>query len=124
MTANVDVAGDGVIIAQGGTSQGWAIYVQDGTLRFATTVDNKRTVIDSKAGVVGKQQIYVSMTKKGILKMLIGGKEVAKEKLESVPTSQPQDGLQVGRDTGGQVGDYKPPFELDGKVEKVLLKVN
>ena len=124
VTADVDVAGDGVIIAQGGTSQGWAIYVQDGTLRFATTVDNKRTVIDSKAGVVGKQQIYVSMTKKGILKMLIGGKEVAKEKLESVPTSQPQDGLQVGRDTGGQVGDYKPPFELDGKVEKVLLKVN
>mgnify|MGYP007075863714 CR=1 FL=1 len=33
-------------------------------------------------------------------------------------------GLQVGRDEGGTVGDYKDAFAFDGKIRKVRIKIN
>jgi hypothetical protein len=36
----------------------------------------------------------------------------------------PMDGLQVGRDEGGTVGDYKDAFAFDGKIRKVRIKIN
>ena len=39
-------------------------------------------------------------------------------------TSQPLDGLQVGQDVKGAVGDYPAPFAFPGSVESVLVTVS
>jgi hypothetical protein len=35
----------------------------------------------------------------------------------------PVDGLQIGSDLKGTVGDYESPFELEGKTDRVVVKV-
>jgi hypothetical protein len=36
----------------------------------------------------------------------------------------PLDGLQVGKDESGLVGDYKNTFVFDGKIKRVKIKIN
>jgi hypothetical protein len=36
----------------------------------------------------------------------------------------PADGLQVGRDEGGTVGEYENAFAFDGKIKRVKIKIN
>ena len=38
-SAQVDIQGDGVVIAQGGVTHGWALFVQDGEVRFSQTAN-------------------------------------------------------------------------------------
>ena len=123
VTADVTANGDGVIVAQGGTAFGWSLYVQEQTIRFATTVNSKRTVVDSKVKLSGKETISASLKKDGQLTLMIGDETIAQRKLSRSVPQQPQDGLQVGKDTGGEVGDYKVPFALDGKVNGVIVEV-
>jgi hypothetical protein len=37
--------------------------------------------------------------------------------------SQPADGLQVGRDDGGRVGEYTGPSPFAGQIESIQLKL-
>ena len=123
VSAVVTAKADGAIVAQGGVTHGWALYIQDGTLRFATTVNGKRTVIDSGAKLNGNATVAARLSKNGEFKMSIDGKEVSSETLPGALVQQPLDGLQVGRDEGGQVGPYSPPFPLDGSVDKLTIEV-
>jgi hypothetical protein len=36
----------------------------------------------------------------------------------------PLDGLQVGKDESGLVGDYNNTFAFDGKIKRVKIKIN
>lgn len=123
VTASVTVLGDGVIVAQGGVTHGWALYVQQGEIRFATAIDGHRTVVPTGMKPVGKVEIEVSYPKNGKLKVSVDGKQVAAAELEGPMIAQPLDGLQVGSDTNGSVGAYRAPFELDGKVEKLVIEI-
>ncbi|NND96973.1 MAG: arylsulfatase [Pirellulaceae bacterium] len=121
--ADVNVQGDGVIVAQGGVTHGWALYVQASTVRFAMAVSGKRTVIDTGVKLSGKVQVRAKLLKSGDLTVSIGDDVVASQKIDPPLAEQPLDGLQVGRDNGGQVGPYKPPFALAGSVDKLVLQV-
>jgi arylsulfatase len=123
VAASTTILGDGVIVAQGGVTHGWALYVQQGEVRFATTVGGKRTVISTGAKPSGKTELAVSLAKNGKLSVSVNDVNVATEKLDGLLTTQPQDGLQVGSDTNGNVGEYRSPFTLDGKVSKVVITI-
>ena len=45
-------------------------------------------------------------------------------KFNSLIKKMPADGLQVGRDAGGTVGDYDNEFAFDGKIKRVKIKIN
>ncbi|MGB7343948.1 MAG: arylsulfatase [Pirellulaceae bacterium] len=124
MSADVDVHGDGVIIAQGGLTHGWALYMQENSLRFAATYAGERTVVDTEQPLTGKHSVGFTLSKKGELSIRIDKKEVVSKQLPGPLLAQPQDGLQVGQDRGGEVGKYKAPFPLIGYVDKVLVKVS
>ena len=49
--------------------------------------------------------------------------QVGGGKLSSLVKSMPVDGLQVGRDEGGTVGDYEDSFAFDGKIKQVKIKI-
>ena len=41
--------------------------------------------------------------------------------LSAFPTTFPAEGLQVGRDLAGNVGDYNSPFPFTGKISQVTI---
>jgi len=123
LTVKVNVTGDGVIAAQGGSNHGWALYVQEGTLRFATSVNGKQTVVDTQANANGELAIQVSLAKNGRLRVTVGDQQVADQKLGSSLSNQPQEPLEIGSDSEGVVGKYEQPFSLQGKVEKAIIEI-
>lgn len=124
LAAKVKLEGDGVIVAQGGVTHGWALYLQDGELRFATTINGHRTVVTTGVKPSGITDIHVSYPKSGSLKVSVNGDSVAEASLPGPLVSQPQDGLQVGSDNNGTVGAYTAPHTLDGEIEKLVVEIH
>jgi arylsulfatase A-like enzyme len=115
-------AGDGVIVAQGGSTHGYSLYLQDGRLIMITRHKGKLTVVAAPDKLpAGPAQVTARLAKDGAITLEIGGKQVAAGKAPGPIPEMPADGLQVGADEGGAVGDYAAPNEFRGKIEKVVI---
>ncbi|WP_153556634.1 arylsulfatase [Roseimaritima sediminicola] len=129
LTAQATVAGDGVIVAQGGSAHGWSLYVQDGQLKFTVTAGGKRSTVassqplDSSQPVGGKHILSASIDGDRRVTLCVDNRTVAVGTVDSLLQTQPQDGLQVGRDNRGAVGPYAAPFTLQGSVESVEIRL-
>ena len=123
VTAKATVKGDGVVVAQGGSSHGWSLYIQDGQLKFAITRGNRRTEIDTDTDVHGDVTVTANVAKDGLLTLSINDTLATSAKLPGTIMQQPADGLEVGRDDTGRVGLYQVPFKLEGVVEHVVIEV-
>lgn len=123
--ATVSKLGDsGAIVAQGGDAHGYALYVEDGSVFFCTCHNGKVTVIPAGRPANDRDQHVIDVVLKGKnVTISMDGKQVAKSKLPSTLVEQPIDGLQVGSDTGGTVGDYDAPFKFDGEINSVLIEI-
>lgn len=121
--ARANVTGDGVIVAQGGVTHGWALYVQDGELRFAITVNGHRSIVSTRVKPTGDVRIEVGFSINGELQIKLDGETIANKKLDGPLQSQPLDGLEVGSDSNGSVGNYDAPFELQGEVEDLVIEI-
>jgi hypothetical protein len=113
----------GVIVAQGGVTHGWSLYLLNGEVCFATTHQGQRTVIRSGQKMSGETTISASLDVQGVAKLFIGDKEVKVAHVPGLLVQQPLDGLQVGQDTKGAVGNYEAPFELQGRVATVRIEI-
>ena len=115
-------AGDGVIVAQGGSTVGFSLYVKAGQLCFCVRENREATIIRSE-GALPSEKFTVSadLGDKGEMKLEIDGKQVAAGKARGLIGNMPVDGLQVGRDKAGAVGDYRSPFAYKGKIEQVKI---
>jgi arylsulfatase len=112
---------NGVIVAQGGSSQGWAIYLDQGVLTFAVRRGGKLHAIRTKQhSDLEKATVAVSLQQDGNATLSVNNEVVAKGQTGLVG-SMPQDGIQVGSDQKGAVGDYEAPFSLEGTAEKVVV---
>ena len=66
--------------------------------------------------------VTVSLAKDGRATLSINKKVLANGQTGLV-TSMPLDGLQVGSDLLGEVGDYTAPFALEGSVEQAEVNI-
>jgi len=123
-TVNVDIAlqGDsGVLISQGGNSSGWSLYLQRGILTFAVRRDGAlKSISSSKPISELSGHVSVSLAKNGQATLSWNSVDIAKGKTGLV-TRMPQDGLQVGFDPQGAVGNYEADFPLQGSISKVEI---
>ncbi len=121
--ANFDVAQEppvGVIVAQGGTALGFTLYVDDSKPSFLVrTQEGVFTVTGPKLSK-GKHSLTARLSSSGELSMELNGKEVGKA-AGNVIEKQPVDGLNVGMDDAGAVGDYESPNAFNGTVESVTI---
>jgi arylsulfatase len=113
----------GVIVAQGGVTHGWSLYLKNGELCFATTHQGQRTEVRSGEKISGETKIAASLDAQGVAKLFIGDKEVKAAHVPGLLVQQPLDGLQVGQDIEGAVGNYEAPFELQGRVATVRIEI-
>ena len=58
-----------------------------------------------------------------MVELFAGKRKIGNGKVSSLVNEMPIDGLQVGRDEGGTVGEYNDVFAFDGKIEKVRIKI-
>ncbi|MEW4527987.1 arylsulfatase [Maioricimonas sp. JC845] len=117
-----DVGTRGVIVAQGGSSAGYALYVQRGKLHFATRHGGKLSVVSCPAPT-GDGVVTVELAHNGTVTMRQGDQPLGKGMVPGPLTTMPLDGLQVGEDATGAVGDYSVPFAFDGKLSRVVIEV-
>ncbi len=113
----------GVLIAQGGASAGFALYQQNGRLWFALRRKGKLLAIDGNAPSK-PCSLEVDVKVDGRVSVRCEGDELLSGKLEGVLETMPLDGLQVGRDLAGNVGEYDGDFPYDGTIEKVVLTID
>jgi arylsulfatase len=114
---------DGVIVAQGGVTHGWSLYVADGEFCFATTHQGKRTVIRSGKMLDERAEVTVTLDKEGGVTFLVNGVTAKVAHVPGTLVQQPLDGLQVGKDMQGEVGLYAAPCEFVGRIESLVIDV-
>ena len=112
---------NGVLVAQGGEVQGYALYVKNGVPVWAVRVDKKLTEISAALAPEGRFAVEGRLEKNGVMTLAVNGKIVATGKAPGLIAAQPKDGLSVGKDTQSAVGNYAPPHPFGGKVEKVRV---
>jgi arylsulfatase len=125
VAAAVEAKGpDGVIVAQGGTSLGWALYLAGGRAAFAVRSKGKGTFVVAPDPLpAGRADVGATLAADGTVTLTVGGRTVATGKADGPVASMPLDGLEVGRDDGGAVGPYAAPNVFKGRIEKVVIDV-
>ncbi|WP_081886379.1 sulfatase-like hydrolase/transferase [Haloferula sp. BvORR071] len=114
----------GVIIALGGASRGFALHVASGKLVFSLREDGEVSNIASTAVLsAGPHQVEASLDAQGAVTLKADGAVVGEGKLKGLLKRQPAAGLSVGSDTGSPVGDYPEGNPFKGKVSDVSLEI-
>ncbi len=126
--------GEGVLVAIGGSSGGYSLYVQDGKLVYHFNwFDETRTVITSSELVpAGKSTIRFDFAydggelgSGGTGTLFINDNKVGAARIEkTVPGRFGIDTFGVGMDTGSPVSNsYKPPFAFNGEIREVRVEL-
>jgi arylsulfatase len=125
VTAEIrESAADGVIVAQGGTSEGFSLYLKGGTPTFATRHGKKLAVVTAKAALpAAPVTLTAVLSYDGTVTLSANGKALGTGKVSGPLAKTPGEGLQVGRDAGGAVGEYTAPFPFAGKLGKVVIEL-
>ena len=126
--------GEGVIVAAGGQSAGYALYVQDGKLVYHYNwFDRERTnIVSSESLPAGKSTVTVEFAydggglgKGGEATIGINGKAVGRARIANTVAGRfGIDTFGVGSDTGSPVSNtYTPPFPFTGRIERVDIEL-
>ncbi|MCX7046274.1 MAG: laminin G domain-containing protein [Candidatus Sumerlaeota bacterium] len=116
---------DGVIVAQGGTNHGFALYLKDGKLTMAVRRNGNLTNVAAPDKLPqGEAQVAASLKKNGEITLSVAGKVVASGKAPGPLTQMPQDGLQVGDDLNGLVGEYQGATKFSGLIQNVRIELS
>lgn len=115
---------NGVIVAHGGPSHGYALFLQEGKLCFASRHDGELHVVSSEETLTEEDHtINVQWNPSGDLTVQVDELDWINSSKFAPLTSMPLDGLEVGKDLGGSVGKYGSPFSLKGEIRlKLTLK--
>lgn len=126
---------EGVMLAAGGKSAGYSLYVKDGKLTYHYNFFEKQRYDIKSAKPLPKGKCTIEMVfsydggglgKGGDVVLLIDGEDVGKGRIEAtVPGRFGIDTFGVGGDSGSPVADtYKAPFTFTGgRIERVDIKL-
>jgi len=122
ITTSFDSKGsDGVIVAQGGDKQGYALYIRGGKLVLGVRDAWKLTeAIASEQLASGITTVTATISTNGKMELVVNGKLAATADARCV-LAQAGDGLQVGDDKIKPVGNYTTTI-FAGSISEVKLK--
>ncbi|MDB6077964.1 MAG: arylsulfatase family protein [Akkermansiaceae bacterium] len=125
VAAQVDLKeAKGVIAAQGAGVNGYSLYFLDGKL--ALSVRSRKelsSVVSDKVIPPGTHKIEAQVTATGAVVLKVDGEKAGEGTLKGVIDRQPGEGLTIGGDGQGAVGDYTAPAEVAGVVSDVTVTV-
>jgi arylsulfatase A-like enzyme len=114
---------DGVLVAQGGASNGYALWIKDGLLHWTVARNDVATTVSGKGKVPSGQFIVtVHQQKSGETTIALENRQVAKGNVGGAFPAQPFDGLSVGEDAGSPVREFATNKYAD-KVGPVQIRL-
>ncbi|WP_442854755.1 arylsulfatase [Fischerella sp. PCC 9605] len=127
-----DQGTEGVILASGGTTGGYTLYIKDGKLTYDYNYFDidRYSIASSSPMPTGKVKVRFDFDydgdgvgKGGTGKLFINGRQVGQSRIEkTVPGRFGLDTQDVGMDLQAPVSKaYKPPFKFTGSIEKVTF---
>jgi hypothetical protein len=124
VSAQIDPsAPEGVIVAQGGPGNGYALYLHDGKLAFAVRIKKQLTTVSAAQPVSsGSHVVSARLATDGKITLLVDGNTVGEGHAPGPINAQPQRGLTIGSDGSAAVGEYKAPNTFAGKLENVSVR--
>jgi arylsulfatase len=115
--------GDGVIVAQGGTARGYALFVQQGRLVFLVRAGAEPASISTPTALSGPRSALAQLTRDGKMTLAVDGKVVADGNAGGPIPTMPVDGLDVGCDSEGLVGPYGEDNSFKGELRSVTIEL-
>ena len=119
-------SGDGVIIAQGGRQDGFALYLQGGQLNFVSRNNHRLTIARDELLFPLNREVKISaqLTRDSNLLLNVDGREAAREEIPGMLTRRPPEGLSVGFDQRPSlVGEYRNDHYFQGSIKEMQLRI-
>ena len=113
---------NGVLVAQGGTAAGFALYQKDAKLWYAIRHGGKLSTVSGDVPDASGE-ISFHQAKNGDVVVKQGDAVLLKGRVPGPLKAMPIDGLQVGLDQGGTVGQYDGEFPFDGTIKRIKLEI-
>ncbi len=111
---------EGVILARGGPSVGFALVLSKGQPRFMVRNGERLSVAAGKKRVVGEWTHLVGMlTADKKLRLYVDGQLAAAAEADGLLASDPAQAMEIGADDKGAVGDYRSPLGFTGVIDEV-----
>jgi arylsulfatase len=111
----------GVIVAQGGREQGYAVHLLNGRLAFDVRVDGEVTRIIGDASMPESFRFQAELNEKEMV-LSVDGRQLARGQSPGLIPVQPKDPRSIGRDELSAAGDYLSPNPLQGQVTEVSIE--
>jgi arylsulfatase len=134
ITTTIDLKGDeeGVIVAVGGMTGGFSMFIQDGKLYFDYNyLDGVYYTHESPKLPTGKTELKFKFTKTvdfgGRGELFVNGKKVDEADMPKmhISTYSLAETFDVGKDTGTQVSKlYTGPFPFKGALDRVIITLD
>ncbi|MBN2317053.1 MAG: PQQ-binding-like beta-propeller repeat protein [Sedimentisphaerales bacterium] len=113
---------NGVILARGGNSQGYVLYLQNGQPTFAVRTNGNLAFVNGKTKVVGKWvHLAGILTDDKQLRIYRNGTLAGSTKAPGLLTGNPAEAMEIGVDGGSTVGDYAGPLGFNGLIDEVRV---
>ena len=115
-------SGDGVLIAHGGGSLGYSLYLASGVPVFAIRNGGELIKVSGTQKLPTGKSAHVAGMLDGDakLRLYVDGRCVARTDGQFI-ASKPADGLSVGADTGSFVGEYKGKTPFNGLMSDIRV---
>ncbi len=111
---------DGMILARGGKTAGYALWLKQGRPVFTVTLGNKPFSVEAKEPVSGWVTLAGSITAGAKLTLAVNGAAVGERRLPGLLERDPNDVMQIGTDLGSPVVESAPP-PFKGLIERVKI---
>jgi len=112
----------GTVLAHGGETWGYLLHLLDGKPAFTTSIDDTATTVTGSDKLPGGWvHLAGQLRDKGAMVLLVNGKVVAEGKAPGLLAAKPNDGLQIGADTGSRVGRLKGDSAFGGVIDELTL---
>jgi len=113
---------NGVVLARGGPSLGYALILQGGKPLFVVRTGGKVSKVAADAKVVGKWTHLVGvLTADKKLKLYVDGNLAATAPATGLLSGPPAQPMEIGADAGGSVGEYPSPMPFAGLIDEVRV---
>lgn len=114
--------GDGVALARGGASHGYALMLRGGKPRFLVRIDNALHAITGKEPVTGRWvHLAGVLTQTKELQLFVDGELAGTAKVPGFITADPNEAMELGTDRGSPVGEYKQAPLFHGRLDEVRI---
>jgi arylsulfatase A-like enzyme len=114
-------ADSGVVLARGGATRGYCLYLADGRPTFVYQSPSGKTLLAGAGSITGRRTtIIVRVTASKRIVLEVDGQQVAQRKIANFIEQDPSDRLSIGADSGSKVVETSPPG-FQGTIESVKL---